>query len=873
MAVIGTFSQFTTARLAIYASQASLSVTGNNISNINTAGYTRQRMDLVSLYSTGQGKYANIFNTNVGYGVLTNGATQLRDIYLDIRYRNENTKLSANDEKLDGLYQIGNILDEVGKGTGQLEGFGVIEAQFGVFYEMLNKGDLTHYGSEEYDDLVRSAASTLAAYFRKAAADLEEIKSNKVNELNESISEVNKLLTLIRDLNVQIRTAGIYGDKALELRDARNLAIDQLSSYIPIDVTYSMERIDQFTEVEKLTITIKNSQGPDGQPIKLVDGIYGGQLTMQGKVPEINENYDYKKFIDAVNAAKEAAQEKELWTDGAKDNGYGYGDIDPSVWANDIWKNYPFADSPYADLAALRKAVEDAMAAAKTKTEAKYEDTDATDEEIAAAVAAAQKKAAERILRPALTTAYVANAEDQQLKAGNGKYVLLNQNTGAIDGYTNSYEDATKDPYGYFNYDDHDMLREDSLYMLRVEQLVDQRGRVMDDFNDPTTKSQAIALDDTTFCTQTVDTSADLTRVDSNALGALQAIREMLTRKGEYSTQEDIDRDNYATIKRGIPYYERALDSLAKRFADILNQINQLPLETVYGPTVEAGGPIKLDPDDPNSEQLVYKRADGTEIKLNWNMLVEEVPVLDYNGNQVYKTDDNGDFVLDANGDKIPLMQYQFRSSVGPNDAKPPEDATELKAMIEQVRAQVAKQPGYSYYKGGVLISNRGDNNDPSNITAANISVSYSWSNHTVRILNTRQKMQVDGNGNETSHSTLRDNIGHMVSLFDTKWDYFAQDVKKDAAATLPVFHGSFREVFTAIGSTLAEDYNATAGKVENYTISTLNLENDRLSVSGVDLNEEATSMMQFSKSYAAACRLLTTIDSMLDTLINGTAR
>ena len=54
MAIIGTFSSFTTARLAIYASQASLNVTGNNIANINTPGYTRQRMDLVSLYSTGR---------------------------------------------------------------------------------------------------------------------------------------------------------------------------------------------------------------------------------------------------------------------------------------------------------------------------------------------------------------------------------------------------------------------------------------------------------------------------------------------------------------------------------------------------------------------------------------------------------------------------------------------------------------------------------------------------------------------------------------------------------------------------------------------------------------------------------------------------
>ena len=114
-----TFGSFTTARLGIYASQASLNVTGNNIANINTTGYTRQRMDLVSLYSTGQGKYANIFNTNVGYGVLTRGATQLRDPYLDIRYRNENSKLGANDEKYNGLSQISSILDEVGKGDGE----------------------------------------------------------------------------------------------------------------------------------------------------------------------------------------------------------------------------------------------------------------------------------------------------------------------------------------------------------------------------------------------------------------------------------------------------------------------------------------------------------------------------------------------------------------------------------------------------------------------------------------------------------------------------------------------------------------------------------------------------------------------------------
>ena len=59
----------------------------------------------------------------------------------------------------------------------------------------------------------------------------------------------------------------------------------------------------------------------------------------------------------------------------------------------------------------------------------------------------------------------------------------------------------------------------------------------------------------------------------------------------------------------------------------------------------------------------------------------------------------------------------------------------------------------------------------------------------------------------------------------------------------------------------------------DSYTIKALNLDNDRQSVSGVDLNDEATNMMVFQKSYSAACQLMTTLDSMLDKLINGTIR
>ena len=53
MGMIGTFDGFTTARLGIYAAQHGLRVTGNNISNLNTVGYTRQRVEQVSLKTGG----------------------------------------------------------------------------------------------------------------------------------------------------------------------------------------------------------------------------------------------------------------------------------------------------------------------------------------------------------------------------------------------------------------------------------------------------------------------------------------------------------------------------------------------------------------------------------------------------------------------------------------------------------------------------------------------------------------------------------------------------------------------------------------------------------------------------------------------------
>ena len=140
-----------------------------------------------------------------------------------------------------------------------------------------------------------------------------------------------------------------------------------------------------------------------------------------------------------------------------------------------------------------------------------------------------------------------------------------------------------------------------------------------------------------------------------------------------------------------------------------------------------------------------------------------------------------------------------------------------------------------------------------------------------MRILNKKQPDFYNEKGEVVTNSSSNDNILHMIKRYDEKLEYFAQDVQPDADEPGAMFHGNFREVFTSISGKLGMDQYVTSGMVDSYELMTLDLENDRQSVSGVDLNEESTSMMQFSKSYAAACKLLTTLDSMLDKLINGT--
>ncbi len=285
MSSVGTFGTFTAAQLGIYASQKGLSVTGNNIANINTAGYTRQVLQQVSLKTGGADRYANKYDVHVGQGVLCTGVSQIRDPYLDIRFRTESSKVGYADAVLGTYNDLADFLDEVGDGE---DGYGVLSTGFDEFVKALAGLDV-ETGLKVNDTLVRKAAEKLVNYFHKYAEDLATLKKNKEDGMRQDIKRVNELLNGIRDLNASIRKSEIHGDNALEMRDDRNLMIDELSTYLKIDVVYSMEDIGAGLEVEKLTIKLGDAN-PDAtsktDEVRLVDGIYAAQLTTPKENPD-----------------------------------------------------------------------------------------------------------------------------------------------------------------------------------------------------------------------------------------------------------------------------------------------------------------------------------------------------------------------------------------------------------------------------------------------------------------------------------------------------------------------------------------------------------------------------------------------------------
>lgn len=241
--VRASFAGFSTALSALQASQKRLDITGQNLANMNTAGYTRQQLKVSSLnYTNPVSHYMNSPDVSVGFGVHMDSVTQIRDPYLDAQYRGQMQKSGYTDALQTSLDRLSTLLDE-----------SHIDGIHSAFTEILtslgNIQDPAKINDPIYESELRTRMQNLTNLLNQGAQDIKDAANQEFSRLDGTgtseqgaVQQVNDLLQQIGNLNRRIKENQIMGQPSLELMDERNVLIDELSSYIPIEVTYFKDK-------------------------------------------------------------------------------------------------------------------------------------------------------------------------------------------------------------------------------------------------------------------------------------------------------------------------------------------------------------------------------------------------------------------------------------------------------------------------------------------------------------------------------------------------------------------------------------------------------------------------------------------------------
>lgn len=212
---------------ALAASQLALDVVGQNTSNINTPGYSRQvvNLDATDPYTLPDQQPPKI--GELGTGVQVTSVTRVRDAFLDNRVQLALSDQGSLNTLKDVTGRVEQAYNEPGTtGIGQLT------------TDLLNSfSDLSaNPESKAIRSTVRNRAQSLVAAFHSLNAAMNQINPELVAKIDAKVKTVNDIASQIAKLNQQIGLSLANGDHPNDLQDKRGALINQLSGFIDIHV-------------------------------------------------------------------------------------------------------------------------------------------------------------------------------------------------------------------------------------------------------------------------------------------------------------------------------------------------------------------------------------------------------------------------------------------------------------------------------------------------------------------------------------------------------------------------------------------------------------------------------------------------------------
>ena len=205
------------ARSGLTASQAQLTTTSQNITNAQTPGYSRQRVEVQA------GWPQQLPQGTFGTGVLVNGVERMRNELIDSGYRRDAQNASLTEERRDALQAIENVLGEP-SATGLASSF----EQFWSAWSDLS----TNPDSSAARGVVRQRGAQVSAQLNQFGNQIVEQQTVARTRLLETAERVNTLSAQVADINARIVAAEAAGNQAPDMRDQRDTKIDELASLV-----------------------------------------------------------------------------------------------------------------------------------------------------------------------------------------------------------------------------------------------------------------------------------------------------------------------------------------------------------------------------------------------------------------------------------------------------------------------------------------------------------------------------------------------------------------------------------------------------------------------------------------------------------------
>lgn len=224
-----TFFGLNVALSGVVTQQRALNTVSHNLTNATTPGYSRQRVDTAA--NTPHPYPA--LNMPVGPGQLGTGvvATQharLRDQFVDISFRGGASDAGNHGARADALSTIDTVIDEPGE-----TGLTHLLSRFWGSWQALS----LQPESAAARETVRHAGQALAQGFNDLSAQLTAAQAEAGQRIALGTARVNELSAQINELNQQIAMVVAVGQEPNDLRDRRDLLIDEMASYADVTVT------------------------------------------------------------------------------------------------------------------------------------------------------------------------------------------------------------------------------------------------------------------------------------------------------------------------------------------------------------------------------------------------------------------------------------------------------------------------------------------------------------------------------------------------------------------------------------------------------------------------------------------------------------